>query len=252
MNEWFKISLLLCVFGFLKEIRPSEPFVFEFLIDKRWRNITEIEVTHKVYPVATYSYLIQSVVIFLITDLCRYKPLIILLGLSGVVIWSLLLWTKTLFELQVVEVIYGTFSAAEVAYYTYIYAKVDTEWYQQVTSHTRAAILAGRAISGISAQLLISYGLMNYRELNYITLSATASSTADSVKRKLMDINNYTTEKEDGNKKKNLSPGEKRKIKPSFTAAEIEIRKQKRHEEKMKLKKEIFEWFKENNKKNKD
>ncbi|KAG5874828.1 hypothetical protein JTB14_009287 [Gonioctena quinquepunctata] len=48
---------------------------------------------------------------------------------------------------------------------------------------------------------------------------ATASSTADSVKRKLMDINNCTTEKEDGNKKKNLSTGEKRKIKPSFTAA---------------------------------
>ncbi|KAG5884404.1 hypothetical protein JTB14_007002 [Gonioctena quinquepunctata] len=92
---------------------------------------------------------------------------------------------------------------------------------------------------------------MYWKDPHFVPI-ATASSTADSVKRKLMDINNYTTEKEDGNKKKNLSPGEKRKIKPSFTAAEIEIRKQKRHEEKMKLKKEIFEWFKENNKKNKD
>ncbi|KAG5864016.1 hypothetical protein JTB14_004635 [Gonioctena quinquepunctata] len=91
---------------------------------------------------------------------------------------------------------------------------------------------------------------MYWKDPHFVPI-ATASSTADSVKRKLMD-STITSEKEDGNKKKNLSPGEKRRIKPSFTAAEIEIRKQKRHEEKMKLKKEIFEWFKENNKKNKD
>lgn len=104
MKDWLKISLILSVFGFLKEIRPSEPFVFEFLIDKRWRNVTEAEITSKVYPVATYSYLAHLVIIFLITDLCRYKPLIVLLGASGIVIWSLLLWTETLLELQILEV----------------------------------------------------------------------------------------------------------------------------------------------------
>ncbi|CAG9823602.1 unnamed protein product [Phaedon cochleariae] len=181
MNNWLVVSLLLSIFGFLKEIRPSEPFVYEFLIDKTWRNITDVEITQKVYPVATYSYLAHLVVIFLITDLCRYKPLIILLGASGVVIWALLLWTESLLELQVVEVLYGTFSGAEVAYYTYIYAKVDTEYYQQVTSHTRAAILAGRAISGISAQLLVSFKLMDYRQLNYITFSAMIAATIWSI-----------------------------------------------------------------------
>lgn len=104
MPDWLKISFLLSIFGFLKEIRPSEPFVYEFLIDKRWRNITSEDVTQKVYPVATYSYLAHLVVIFLVTDLCRYKPLIILLGISGIIIWSLLLWTDSLLGLQIVEV----------------------------------------------------------------------------------------------------------------------------------------------------
>lgn len=59
--------------------------------------------------------------------------------------------------------------ACEVAYYTYIYAKVDKEYYQRVTSHTRAAILAGRAFSAILGQVLVSFNIMDYRQLNYIT-----------------------------------------------------------------------------------
>lgn len=61
--------------------------------------------------------------------------------------------------------------ATEVAYYTYIYTKVSKDYYQLVTSHTRAAILAGRAISAIVGQLLISFEVMDYRQLNYITFS---------------------------------------------------------------------------------
>ncbi|RZC35229.1 thiamine transporter 2-like [Asbolus verrucosus] len=176
MHDWLKISLLLSIFGFLKEIRPSEPFVYEFLVGP-WRNVSKEEVTEQVYPVGTYSYLAQSIVAFLITDLARYKPLIVLLALSGVTVWSMLLWTKSLIELQILEVFYGTFMATEVAYYTYIYAKVPKEYYQQVTSHTRAAILAGRAISGLVAQLLISLECSDYRDLNYITFSAMLVAT---------------------------------------------------------------------------
>lgn len=103
MQSWLKVSLLLCIFGFLKELRPSEPFVYEFLIGE-WRNVTEEQVSQDVYPVGTYAYLAQLVVVFLITDLCRYKPLIIALALSGVVVWSMLLWTESLLELQILEV----------------------------------------------------------------------------------------------------------------------------------------------------
>lgn len=98
-----KISLLLCVFGFLKELRPSEPFIYEFLIGE-WRNITSEQVNQEVYPVGTYSYLAQLVVVFLVTDLCRYKPLILILGASGIAVWGMLLWTTSLVSLQILEV----------------------------------------------------------------------------------------------------------------------------------------------------
>lgn len=63
--------------------------------------------------------------------------------------------------------------ATEIAYFTYIYAKVPKEHYLKTTSHTRASILAGRFVAGLSGQILHYTGLMDYRQLNYITLAGT-------------------------------------------------------------------------------
>lgn len=41
-----------------------------------------------------------------------------------------------------------------------------------VTSHTRAAILIGRFVAASSAQLLDYFGVMNYHQLNYLTLAS--------------------------------------------------------------------------------
>ncbi|XP_044761940.1 thiamine transporter 2-like [Coccinella septempunctata] len=176
METWLKLSLLLCVFGFFKEIRPSEHFIYEYLSGP-WRNITGEEVISEVYPVGTYGYLVLLVVVFLITDLLRYKPLIIVTGLSGIVFSSMLIWTTSLFSLQVMEIFYSIFMASEVAYYTYIYAKVDKEHYQAVTSHTRASLLFGRFLAGALSQVLVTYNLMDYKQLNYITLGAMVVAT---------------------------------------------------------------------------
>lgn len=61
--------------------------------------------------------------------------------------------------------------AAEVAYFTYMYAKVSKDKYQKVTGHARAGILSGRFLGSVVAQLLVSYKLMDYRELNYLSLA---------------------------------------------------------------------------------
>ncbi|KAH8374643.1 thiamine transporter 1 [Drosophila serrata] len=169
MKEWLKISCLLCIFGFVREIRPSEPYVTEYLLGP-WRNITDEQLVQYVYPVGTYSYMVQLVFVFLITDFLRYKPLIITIGATGVIIWSMLIWTTSLLSLQILEFFYGTYMAAEVAYFTYIYAKVDKKYYPRVTSHTRAAMFAGKLVSGITSQLMLYLDLMNYKQLNYITL----------------------------------------------------------------------------------
>lgn len=68
-DSWKWVALLLCVFGFFRELRPSEPFAVEFFIN--FRNITAEDVTRILYPAGTYSYLAQLVVVFLITDMLR-------------------------------------------------------------------------------------------------------------------------------------------------------------------------------------
>ncbi|XP_055640796.1 thiamine transporter 1-like isoform X2 [Toxorhynchites rutilus septentrionalis] len=176
MQEWLKISLMLCTFGFLKEIRPSEPFIMDYLAGP-WRNLTMTEIVQEAFPVGTYSYLAQLVIIFLVTDLLRYKPLIVVNGLSGIIVWSMLIWTTSLQALKILEVFYGTYCAAEIAYYSYVYAKVDREHYQKVTSQTRAAIYCGRFLAGVLAQTLVYFNAMNYKQLNYLSLAAQTSAT---------------------------------------------------------------------------
>lgn len=70
LSNWLKVSLLLCIFGFFREMRPSEPFATEFFIG--WRNVTTDDITRYVFPLGTYSYMAQLVVVFLITDALRY------------------------------------------------------------------------------------------------------------------------------------------------------------------------------------
>ncbi|XP_068239536.1 thiamine transporter 1 [Palaemon carinicauda] len=171
MEAWLSTCLLLCLYGFFKEVRPSEPFLTEYLISPPM-NLTKEEAYQDVYPVWTYSYLSLLIVVFLLTDLLRYKPVIVFEGIGYVVTWSLLLWARGVGWMQFMQFTYGVATSTEVAYFTYIYAKVSSEHYQKVTSFTRAALLLGRFMSGVLAQTLIATNAMDYHGLNYISLGS--------------------------------------------------------------------------------
>lgn len=59
--------------------------------------------------------------------------------------------------------------ATEVAYYTYIYAKVHRDRYQVVTGFTKSAILAGRFSAAVASQLFVSFKVLSLRDLNYLS-----------------------------------------------------------------------------------
>lgn len=107
----------------------------------------------------------------------RYKPIIVLMGLSGIVTWTILLWTTSFFAAQVGQVFYALYTNCEVAYFAYIYAKVSKEHFRAVSSHTRAALLAGRFISGMASQSLRYFQLMDIHSLNYFSLSTQMAAT---------------------------------------------------------------------------
>ncbi|XP_068239542.1 thiamine transporter 1-like [Palaemon carinicauda] len=171
METWMKSCLVLCMYGFFKEFRPSEPFLTEYLIGPPM-NLTLDEVNYDVYPVWTYAYLSQLIVVLLLTDFLRYKPMIIIEGAGYVATWCILLWTRGVHWMQFMEFCYGIATSTEVAYYTYIYARVSSEYYQRVTSFTRSAILFGKFTAAVAAQVLTSTELVNYHDLNYISLAS--------------------------------------------------------------------------------
>lgn len=69
------------------------------------------------------------------------------------------------------EIFYGTMIACEVAYYTYVYSKVDKKYYKIVSSHMKMACLIGRLVSALFAQALIDNHILTVPHLNYLTLA---------------------------------------------------------------------------------
>ncbi|XP_034248512.1 thiamine transporter 1-like isoform X2 [Thrips palmi] len=175
MTVSWSVLVPLCSFGFLKEFRPSESFVTQYLIGPE-KNFTKAQVNQDIYPVGTYSNLSLLVLVFLLTDWARYKPVIILEGLAGVVTYSLIIWGKDVPTIQVAEFFYGLFMATEVAYLTYIYAKCDKKDFQKVSGSVRSGILLGRFASGVTSQLTISLHFLTYHQLNYLTLAGVSLS----------------------------------------------------------------------------
>merc|ERR1719376_254280 len=104
------------------DMKPSEPFLNNYLTGPVM-NLTNEQTTYEVYPVWTYSYLSLLVVVFLLTDILRYKPVIVVEALAYIATWVLLIWGRGVPAMQAVEFFYGMATATEVAYYTYIYAQ---------------------------------------------------------------------------------------------------------------------------------
>ncbi|NXA40703.1 S19A2 protein, partial [Eudromia elegans] len=167
---WALPTALLCAYGFFCSVRPSEPFLTRYLLEPH-KNLTQSQVFNEIYPVWTYSYLVLLFPVFLATDYLRYKPVVLLQGLSLIVTWFMLLYAQGLLAIQFLEFFYGVGTATDVAYYSYIYSVVDLNLYQKVTSYCRSATLVGYTVGSVSGQLLVSVAGWSLFSLNVISLT---------------------------------------------------------------------------------
>ncbi|KAB0357547.1 hypothetical protein FD754_001703 [Muntiacus muntjak] len=170
-QSWIYPTVILCLFGFFSMMRPSEPFLMLYLSGPD-KNLTSTELTNEIFPVWTYSYLALLLPVFILTDYVRYKPVIILQGISFIVCWLLLLFGQGVRTMQVLEFFYGMVTAAEVAYYAYIYSVVSPEHYQKVSGYCRSATLVAYTAASVLAQLLVSLAGLSYFYLNVISLAS--------------------------------------------------------------------------------
>ncbi|XP_008688786.2 thiamine transporter 2-like [Ursus maritimus] len=170
-HSWVFPTVNLCCFGFFSMMKPSEPFVVPYLAGPD-KNISLSMITNEIFPIWTYSYLALLLPVFVLTDYVRYKPVIILQGISFIVTWLLLVFGQGLRAMQVLEFFYGMVSATEVAYYAYIYSVVSPEHYQKVSGYCRSVTLVAYTAASVLAQLLVSLASLSYFHLNVISLAS--------------------------------------------------------------------------------
>ncbi|XP_070786844.1 thiamine transporter 1 [Enoplosus armatus] len=166
-------TLLLCVYGFFSNLRPSEPFLTAYLMGPD-KNLTETQVVNELYPIWTYSYLVLLFPIFLATDYLCYKPVLVLQATSLVVTYVMLLKAQGLLAMQLLEFVFGLATASDVAYYSYIYSVVEPAHYQRVTGYCRSITLFGSAAGSLTGQLLLSVAKVPLLHLVAITLASAA------------------------------------------------------------------------------
>ncbi|KAK7893294.1 hypothetical protein WMY93_022446 [Mugilogobius chulae] len=168
-RKWKCAVIFLCVFGFMSSIKPGEPFITPYLLSEE-KNFTRVQVTNEITPVLTYSYMAMLVPAFLLTDFLRYKPVLVIQGLSQVIIWLLLLLGTSLLQMQFMEFFYGITMACRVAYSSYIFSLVSPVLYQRVASYSRTSVLLGVFTSSVLGQLCLSLGNITYYTLSSISL----------------------------------------------------------------------------------
>ena len=170
---------MLCLYGFFKEFKPSEPYLTPFLTDNSSnssKNFTKAVVNGDIYPFWSYSYLVAALCVALLTDVLRYKPVILLEAMAYLATRLLLIWGTSVLSMQMMQVVYGVATATEVAYFSYIYAAVSVEHFKRVTSYVRAVRLFGQASAGIMGQILVSTHGLTYLQLNYFSFASVSVS----------------------------------------------------------------------------
>lgn len=129
--HWKATTLLVCIYGIIKEFRPGTPFLTPYLISSS-KNFTLDEVYGQIFPFWTYSYmvflvsgfeyqirfflsravpvpvlLLLQIPVFILTDILLYKPIIVLEGLCLVITWTLLVWGEGVRQMQLMQIFFG-------------------------------------------------------------------------------------------------------------------------------------------------
>ena len=174
---WIYSTIVLLLYGFFKELKPSEAFLTPYLTNSTGgKNFSVDDVNDNVYPFWTYSYLVAAFFVFLFTDMARYNPIILIEAGAYISTRVLLVWGMDITAMQLMQVAYGVATATEVGYYAYIYAAVPPEYHEKLTGPVRAVVLFGRSMSSFAGQILFSTGCLDYYGLNYFSMASVAVS----------------------------------------------------------------------------
>ncbi|KAI5708851.1 hypothetical protein M8J76_004643 [Diaphorina citri] len=106
------------------------------------------------------------------TDYTRYKPIVILDVIAGLLSYVLILNQPSMPVMWVQQVCIGFYHAGEVSYYSYMYSKIkDKAHYQKATGRVKASIMIGRFVSGMAGQsVVLLFDTTGYKYLVYLSI----------------------------------------------------------------------------------
>uniref|UniRef100_A0A7E4VBS9 Folate transporter 1, chloroplastic n=1 Tax=Panagrellus redivivus TaxID=6233 RepID=A0A7E4VBS9_PANRE len=165
-NFIYFLPALLVFYSILKEIKVGEPFMY--LYHTQFLNYTAKTLNGDIHPWSAYAYLVAIIPIFLFTDIFLYKPVMYLEVLGQFAYRFTLVFTNNLLSQQIGQACYGIAMASEVAFFSYIYGRLEKNQYKRLTSWTRAGTMAGRTGGYIFAQIMILTQTGTYLTLNKI------------------------------------------------------------------------------------
>uniref|UniRef100_A0A915LZX2 Uncharacterized protein n=1 Tax=Meloidogyne javanica TaxID=6303 RepID=A0A915LZX2_MELJA len=148
------LPALLCFYSLVKEIKVGEPYLFKYQTE--YLNLTADQITGVIYPYTPYAYMTALVPIFLFTDLFLYKPTMFVEIIGQIVFRSTLVFGGSVISQIVGQISYGIASASEIAFFSYIYARLEKEQFRSLTSWTRAGTMAGRTTGDLRTLNIIA------------------------------------------------------------------------------------------------
>ncbi|KAL3101030.1 hypothetical protein niasHS_001490 [Heterodera schachtii] len=163
------LPIFLVFYSFLKEVKVGEPYLYKYQTD--YLNLTAAQITGEIYPFTPYTYMVALIPIFLLTDLLLYKPTMFTEVLGQIGFRLSLVFGGSVLSQILGQMAYGIASASEVAFFSYIYARVEKSQYRRLTSWTRAGTMAGRTGGYLFAQVFVLTHLGTLLSLNVVALA---------------------------------------------------------------------------------
>lgn len=143
-----------------------------------YKSFSEDEVNNDIYPWSTYAYLPFLLVLGPFAEIFSYR-IAILVGISGrVATRFLLLYGTTIFDMQVMQVVYSMGTAAEDVFSAYVYYVVPPALYQDATSYIKASALIAFVVSGILGDILVTQANTSLTVLMLISAAFVTSGAA--------------------------------------------------------------------------
>jgi len=146
---WLRLALL----GFLLNMKPSEPFLTDYLLNVK--NFTDTELAVDVWPWSTFGAFIFLLPFGVLAELIGSRAVIFIGILCREVTRVMLIYSSSLSAMAIMQIAYGAGVAGDAIYFAYVFAVAPPSQYAWLTSVVLAAYHAGNVIGAVAGQCLV-------------------------------------------------------------------------------------------------